>query len=170
MGFSPPVEWRVEQKQGMVRVRLGRAGEGARELFPWTAGPGAQKNFDPECRESGPHTASATARAVPCSCAPPASAAAAPARRQGARWLAALRWRPRRARRRPPRVGQGAAAALFPLPPAVRSEDTKLSTNKQHSLSRPVSHEIVVEAEFRRNLNGFVPAEIGTSIEVSQVD
>ena len=32
----------------MVRVRLGRAGEGARELFPWTAGPGAQKNFDPE--------------------------------------------------------------------------------------------------------------------------
>ena len=24
------------------------AGDGARELLPWTAGPGAQKNFDPE--------------------------------------------------------------------------------------------------------------------------
>ena len=37
-----------EQKQGVVKVRLGRAGDGARELLPWTAGPGAQKNFDPE--------------------------------------------------------------------------------------------------------------------------
>ena len=30
------------------RSRLGRAGDEARELLPWTAGPGAQKNFDPE--------------------------------------------------------------------------------------------------------------------------
>jgi hypothetical protein len=32
------------------RSRLGRAGDGARELelLPWTAGPGAQKNLDPE--------------------------------------------------------------------------------------------------------------------------
>jgi hypothetical protein len=30
------------------RSWLGRAGDGARELLPpWTAGPGAQKNFDP---------------------------------------------------------------------------------------------------------------------------
>jgi hypothetical protein len=36
------------REQGVVKVRLGRAGEGARELFPWTAVPGAQKNFDPE--------------------------------------------------------------------------------------------------------------------------
>jgi len=26
----------------------GEAGDAARELLPWTAGPGAQKNFDPE--------------------------------------------------------------------------------------------------------------------------
>ena len=30
------------------RSRLGRAGDEARELLPWTAGPGAQKNFDAE--------------------------------------------------------------------------------------------------------------------------
>ena len=30
------------------RSRRGRAGDGARELLPWTAGPGMQKNFDPE--------------------------------------------------------------------------------------------------------------------------
>ena len=30
------------------RSRLGRAGDEARELLPWTAVPGAQKNFDPE--------------------------------------------------------------------------------------------------------------------------
>jgi hypothetical protein len=37
-----------DQKQGVVRVRLRRAGEGARELFPWTAGPGTHKYFDPQ--------------------------------------------------------------------------------------------------------------------------
>ncbi len=30
------------------RSGLGRAGDGSRELLLWTAGPGAQKNFDPE--------------------------------------------------------------------------------------------------------------------------
>ena len=30
------------------RSMLGRAGDEARELLPWTAGPGAQKTFDPE--------------------------------------------------------------------------------------------------------------------------
>jgi hypothetical protein len=36
--------------QGQARSRsgLGRVGDGAREILPWTAGPGAQKNFDPE--------------------------------------------------------------------------------------------------------------------------
>ena len=28
--------------------KLGRAGDGARELLPWTACPGTQKNLDPE--------------------------------------------------------------------------------------------------------------------------
>jgi len=37
-----------EKEKGVSRSRLGRAGDGARELLPWTAGPGAQKNFDPE--------------------------------------------------------------------------------------------------------------------------
>jgi hypothetical protein len=36
----------------LVRVRtplcLGRAGDAARELLPWAAGPNTQKNFDPE--------------------------------------------------------------------------------------------------------------------------
>ena len=36
-----------EQKQGVVKVRLGRAGDGARELLPWTAGP-THEYFDPE--------------------------------------------------------------------------------------------------------------------------
>jgi hypothetical protein len=39
---------RASKEQGVVKVRLGRAGEGARKLFPWTAGPGAKKNLDPE--------------------------------------------------------------------------------------------------------------------------
>ena len=37
-----------EEEEVVVRVRLRRAGEGARELFPWTAGPGTHKYFDPE--------------------------------------------------------------------------------------------------------------------------
>ena len=48
----------------MVRVRLGRAGEGARELFPWTAGPGAQKNFDPEHPLAGDSKGSSLALAL----------------------------------------------------------------------------------------------------------
>jgi hypothetical protein len=39
---------RASKKQGVVKVRLGRAGEGARELFPWAAGPGTHKYLDPE--------------------------------------------------------------------------------------------------------------------------
>ena len=39
----------VESKeQTWSRSRLGRAGDGTCELLPWTAGPDAQKNFDPE--------------------------------------------------------------------------------------------------------------------------
>ena len=39
----------IESKeQGVVKVKRGQAGEGARELFPWTAGPGTHKYFDPE--------------------------------------------------------------------------------------------------------------------------
>jgi hypothetical protein len=30
------------------RRSLGRAGDGSRELIPWTAGPGTLKNLDPE--------------------------------------------------------------------------------------------------------------------------
>ncbi len=39
-----------EESRGKAwsRSRLGRAGDGVRELLTWTAGPGAQKNFDPE--------------------------------------------------------------------------------------------------------------------------
>jgi len=43
--------WSREQRaegKAWSRSRLGRAGDGARELLPWTAGPGAQKNFDLE--------------------------------------------------------------------------------------------------------------------------
>jgi hypothetical protein len=32
----------------MVKVKAGQAGDEAPELLPWTAGPGAQENFDPE--------------------------------------------------------------------------------------------------------------------------
>ncbi len=39
---------REQRARRWSRSRLGRAGDGARELLPWTAGPGAQKNFDPE--------------------------------------------------------------------------------------------------------------------------
>jgi hypothetical protein len=47
---APPV---VEQEQEQSARRgqgqeLARACNGARELLPWTAGPGAQRNFDPE--------------------------------------------------------------------------------------------------------------------------
>jgi hypothetical protein len=40
----------VERAEGKSwsRSRLGRVGDEARELLPWTAGPGTQKNFDPE--------------------------------------------------------------------------------------------------------------------------
>jgi hypothetical protein len=45
-------EWatceRLEQKARRSEVELGRAGERARAIFPWTAGPGTQKNFDPK--------------------------------------------------------------------------------------------------------------------------
>ena len=47
-GVSPPRRAIESKEQGVVKVKRGQAGEGARELFPWTAGPGAQKNFDPE--------------------------------------------------------------------------------------------------------------------------
>jgi hypothetical protein len=44
-------DWRTLQRaegKAWSRSRLGRSGDGARELLPWTAGPGEQKNFDPE--------------------------------------------------------------------------------------------------------------------------
>ena len=37
----------LERRRGQGQC-WGEAGDGARELLPWTAGPGAQKNFDPE--------------------------------------------------------------------------------------------------------------------------
>ncbi len=38
-----------EQKgKAWSKSTLGRAGDGARELLPWTAGSSKQKNFDPE--------------------------------------------------------------------------------------------------------------------------
>jgi hypothetical protein len=43
---------------------LGRAGDGTRELLPWTAGPGAQKNFDPEHPLAGDVRDSAAAAAA----------------------------------------------------------------------------------------------------------
>jgi hypothetical protein len=43
-----PVRAAREQSKAWSRSRLGRTGDGARELLPWTAGPGVQKNFDPE--------------------------------------------------------------------------------------------------------------------------
>ena len=46
--FATCLVARASKEQGVVKVRLGRAGEGARELFPWTAGPGTHKYFDPE--------------------------------------------------------------------------------------------------------------------------
>jgi hypothetical protein len=38
---------RAEARRGQVQC-WGEAGDGARELLPWTANPGAQKHFDPE--------------------------------------------------------------------------------------------------------------------------
>jgi hypothetical protein len=39
----------------MVKVKCwGEAGDGARELLPWTANPGVQKNFDPDHRGWSP--------------------------------------------------------------------------------------------------------------------
>ena len=46
--FATCLVARASKKQGVVKVRLGRAGEGARELFPWAAGPGTHKYLDPE--------------------------------------------------------------------------------------------------------------------------
>ena len=43
--------WSREQRaagKAWSRSGLGRAGDGTRELLPWTAGPDTQKNFDPE--------------------------------------------------------------------------------------------------------------------------
>jgi hypothetical protein len=37
----------VEARRGEGQC-WGEAGDGARELLPWTANPGAQKHFDPE--------------------------------------------------------------------------------------------------------------------------
>ena len=38
---------RAEARRGQGQC-WGEAGDGARELLPWTANPGAQKHFDPE--------------------------------------------------------------------------------------------------------------------------
>ena len=38
---------RAEARRGRGQC-WGEAGDGARELLPWTANPGAQKHFDPE--------------------------------------------------------------------------------------------------------------------------
>ena len=38
---------RAETRRGQGQC-WGEAGDGARELLPWTANPGAQKHFDPE--------------------------------------------------------------------------------------------------------------------------
>jgi hypothetical protein len=38
---------RTEARRGQGQC-WGKAGDGARELLPWTANPGAQKHFDPE--------------------------------------------------------------------------------------------------------------------------
>jgi hypothetical protein len=49
-GFSapPPVGVGSERAtKGKAWSKLGRAGDGARELLPWMAPPGSQKNFDP---------------------------------------------------------------------------------------------------------------------------
>jgi len=40
--------WPDGESKAWSRSRLEWAGDGARELLPWTAGPGAQKNLDPE--------------------------------------------------------------------------------------------------------------------------
>jgi len=46
--FATCLVARASKEQGVVKVRLGWAGEGAREFFPWTADPGTHKYFDPE--------------------------------------------------------------------------------------------------------------------------
>jgi hypothetical protein len=41
-------KWGESTKGKASGSKLGRAGDGARELLPWTACPGTQKNLDPE--------------------------------------------------------------------------------------------------------------------------
>jgi hypothetical protein len=57
LGESTCRKWSESTKgKAWSGSKLGRAGDGARELLPWTACPGTQKNLDPEhplARDSG---------------------------------------------------------------------------------------------------------------------
>jgi hypothetical protein len=61
LGESTCQKWSESTKsKAWSGSELGRAGDGARELSPWTACPGTQKNLDPEhplARERGRHLA-----------------------------------------------------------------------------------------------------------------
>jgi hypothetical protein len=46
--MRPSLATRERECVAWSRSRQGRASDEARELLPWTAGPGAQKNLDPE--------------------------------------------------------------------------------------------------------------------------